>query len=82
MRAVAASSFARRSFAKIESVCFAGSARGSNRPLHGAEAAGVPEFVAEVAALDDLLLVELDVLPLRRDAHEAEAQAVGARISR
>ncbi len=70
MRAMVASSLASRSCAKIESVCCEGIRDGIDRALHGAEAAGIPQFVAEVAALDNLLLVELDVLALRGDAHE------------
>ena len=46
--------------------------------LHLAEAAGVPELVAEVAAQLDVLLVEQHVLAQRRAAHGAEAQGVGA----
>ena len=37
-----------------------------------------PELVAEIAALLDLLFIEADVGALRRDAHEAEAESVGA----
>src|SRR5271154_1830103 len=51
---------------------------GIDLPLQGAEAADVPELVAEVAALLDLLFVEADVGALRRDADEAEAESVGA----
>lgn len=46
--------------------------------VHFAEAAGVPEFVAEVSALGDLVLIEADVLSLWGDAQESEAQAVRA----
>ena len=45
---------------------------------HLAEARGVPELVAEVAAALDAFLVELHVLAERRDLEQAEAQAVGA----
>ena len=48
------------------------------RPAHLAEAAGVPELVAEVLAALDPLLLEADVLALGRDRDDAEAQAVGA----
>src|SRR2546427_11421637 len=43
-----------------------------------AEAAGVPEFVAEVAAQLDVLLVVEHVLAKRRAAHDAEPERVGA----
>ena len=46
--------------------------------VHLAEATGVPELVAEILATLDPVLLEADVLPLRRDGHDAEAQAVGA----
>ena len=48
------------------------------RSLHLPEPAGVPELVAEISAFDDLLFVEFDVLPLRRDAEESEADAIRA----
>jgi hypothetical protein len=48
------------------------------RPAHLPEAAGVPELVAEVLAALDPVLLEADVLALRRDRDDAEAQAVGA----
>ena len=47
-----------------------------DRALHESEPAGVPELVAKVPALDDLLLVEFDVLPLRRNPEKSESQAV------
>ena len=50
----------------------------AGRPAHLAEAAGVPELVAEVLAALDPVLLEADVLALRRDRDDAEAQAVGA----
>jgi hypothetical protein len=46
--------------------------------LHLAEAGGVPELGAEVAAELDVLFVEADVLTQRRTAHDAEAQRIGA----
>ena len=46
--------------------------------LHLAETAGVPKFVAEIAAELDVLFVEEHVLPERRAAHRAEAQRVRA----
>jgi len=51
-----------------------------HRAGHLAEAGGVPELVAEVAALADAVLVEEDVLPLRGDGQQAEAEAVGAEL--
>ena len=52
--------------------------RGACATLHLAEAAGVPELVAEVAAQLDVLLVEEHVLAERRAAHGAEAEGVRA----
>ena len=52
--------------------------RGIARALHLPEAAGIPELVGEVAALLDLLLIKLDVLALRGDTNDAEAETVGA----
>src|SRR5207302_8721611 len=46
-----------------------------------AEAAGVPEFVAEVAAQLDVLLVVEHVLAERGAAHDAKAERVGAVIA-
>ena len=43
---------------------------------HLAEAASVPEFVTEVAADSDALFAEADILALRSNVHDAEAQAV------
>src|SRR2546422_6677887 len=51
---------------------------GSTLTLHLPEAAGVPEFVAEVAAQLDVFLVEKHILAERRAAHRAEANGVGA----
>ena len=48
------------------------------RSLHLSEPAGVPELIAEISSLDDLLFVELDILSLRRDAQESKADAIGA----
>ena len=46
--------------------------------LHLAETAGVPEFVAEIAAQLHVLFVEQHVLAERRAAHGAEAEGVRA----
>src|SRR5437016_9507787 len=46
-----------------------------------AEAAGVPEFVAEVAAQLDVLFVVEHVLAERRAAHDAEPERVGAVVA-
>ena len=46
-----------------------------------AEAAGVPEFVAEVAAQLDVLFVVEHVLAKRRAAHDAEPERVGAVVA-
>ena len=48
------------------------------RPVHLAKARGVPKLGREIAALLDLLLIERDVLPARRDPHQAKAQTVRA----
>src|SRR5258708_6719288 len=42
-------------------------------PAHLPEAAGAPELRAEILARLDAVLLEADVLPLRRDRHDAEA---------
>jgi hypothetical protein len=42
------------------------------------EAARVPQLVAEVLAPFDPVFLKPDVLPLRCDRNDAEAQAVGA----
>src|SRR5213592_1808061 len=52
--------------------------RAGSLSYHLAEAAGVPEFVAEVAAQLDVFLVEKHVLAERRASHRAEAKGVGA----
>ena len=46
--------------------------------VHHHEAAGVPDLVREVAAREQLVLGELEVLGARDLQHEAEAHAVGA----
>src|SRR5437879_12377594 len=46
-----------------------------------AEAAGVPEFVAEVAPQLDVLLVVEHVLAERGAAHDAEPERVGAVVA-
>ena len=46
--------------------------------LHLTEPAGIPQLVAEISSLDDLLFVELDVLSLRSDAQESKADAIRA----
>src|SRR5208283_5208702 len=46
--------------------------------LELAEAAGVPELVAEIAAQLHLLFIVENVLPQRRGSHHSEAQGVGA----
>ncbi len=46
--------------------------------VHEDEAAGVPDLVGEVAAREQLVLGELDVLVAGDLQHEAEAHAVGA----
>ena len=51
-----------------------------HRAGHLAEAGGVPELVAEVAALADAIFVEEDILALRGDGQQAEAEAVGAEL--
>jgi len=43
-----------------------------------AESAGVPQFVAEVFSALDAVFLETNVLPLRGDRNDAEAQSVGA----
>ena len=45
---------------------------------HLPKSAGIPELVAEVPAKLDALLGKPDVLALRRDRDDAEAEAVGA----
>ena len=49
-----------------------------SRPLHHAEARCIVELVGEILALLNLLLVELHVRTRRRNAHQAEAQTIGA----
>ena len=44
--------------------------------MQESKAAGVPQLVAKIASFDDLLLVEADVLTLRCDAHQPEAQTI------
>jgi len=51
-----------------------------HRAGHLPEARGVPQLVAEVTALGDAVLVEEDVLALRGDRQQPEAEAVGAEL--
>ena len=46
--------------------------------VHLAKARRIPKLVREVAPFLDLLLVEANVLPNRRDSHQAETQAIRA----
>src|SRR3984957_10800134 len=53
---------------------------GSTLADHLAEAARVPELVAEVAAQFDVLFIEQNILAERRGAHHAEAQRIRAEL--
>ena len=46
--------------------------------MHLPEARHVPKFCREVPTFFDLLFVEANILSSGRDAHQAEAQPVGA----
>src|SRR5690606_148936 len=50
----------------------------ARRPAHLTETAGVPELVAEVLSALDPVLLEADILALRRDRDDPETQAIGA----
>ena len=52
--------------------------RGLARTMHLPKTRGVPKLGREIAAFLDLLFVEANVLPARRNPHQTEAQTVRA----